>query len=54
MTPYSKVAGTIQEWIGRNGIKDMNVAGPRASKDPEIYGAVTDLLNEVFLCGDTA
>jgi len=53
MTPYSKVAGTIQEWIGRNGIKDMNVAAPRASKDPEIYRAVTDLLNEVFLCGDT-
>ncbi len=54
MTPYSEAAGTIQEWIGRNGIKVMNVAGPRASKDPEIYGTVMELLNEVFLCGNTA
>ena len=36
----------IREWIGRNGIKIMNVAGPRASKDPMIYQAVTELLEE--------
>ena len=54
ITSCSEAARTIQEWVVRNGIKTMNVAGPRASKDPEIFGAVMEILNEVFLCGDTA
>jgi len=37
----------IQEWIGQNGIKTMNVAGPRESKDPMLYQAVLKLLEEM-------
>jgi len=34
--------GTVQDvwtWIQANGIRVLNVAGPRASKSPEIYAA---------------
>jgi hypothetical protein len=34
----------LLEWIDQNGIKTLNVAGPRASKDPKIYKGVTDVL----------
>jgi hypothetical protein len=34
----------IREWVGRNGIKVMNVAGAMESKDPMIYQAMTELL----------
>ena len=50
-TPSPEAARMIQEWIGRNGIKIMNVAGARASKDPEIYQAVMDLLEKCVLMG---
>ena len=43
-TPFPDAARMIREWAGRHGIKVMNVAGPRASKDPEIYQVVTELL----------
>lgn len=46
-TSYSKAAGMIREWTRHKGIKVMNVAGARASKDPEIYRAVTELLEAV-------
>ena len=45
-TPYPKAASMIREWIRHNGIKVMNVAGARASKDPMIYQAVTYLLGD--------
>jgi hypothetical protein len=48
-TPSPEAARMIQEWIGRNGIKIMNVAGPRKSKDPTIYQAVMELLEEMKL-----
>ena len=38
----------IQEWLHDNGIKTLNVAGPRASGDPAIYGAVVKALELVF------
>ena len=47
ITSYSESAGMIREWIGRHGIKVMNVAGPRARKDPKIYEAVMELLGEL-------
>jgi hypothetical protein len=52
MTPYSEAARMIQEWVGRSGIKIMNVAGARASKDPMIYQAVMDLLERSILMGE--
>jgi len=48
ISSYSEAARMIQEWVGRNGIKIMNVAGPRASKDPMIYQATVDVLDAVF------
>lgn len=44
MTSYSEAVKIIQEWVERNGIKTMNVAGPRESKDAKIYLAVMELL----------
>lgn len=34
----------LKSWIIDNGIKVMNVAGPRASKDPEIYDVTVKVL----------
>ena len=47
MTSYSEAAMMIQECIGQNRIKIMNVAGPGAVKDPMIYQAVMELLEEM-------
>jgi hypothetical protein len=48
-TLYPDAARMIREWVGRNGIKVMNVAGPRASKDPKIYQVTVDLLKATIL-----
>jgi len=37
----------IEDWVSKNGIETLNVAGPRASKDPLIYGLVTVILELV-------
>jgi len=37
----------IQDWAGRHNVKVLNVAGPRASKDPLIYQAIMDVLAAV-------
>ena len=37
-------ANFLHDWVEQNGIKTMNVAGPRASKDNKIYSAVKELL----------
>lgn len=34
----------VKKWIDRNGIDILNVAGPRASKDPLIYSETVELL----------
>jgi hypothetical protein len=38
----------IREWIGKNAVEVLNVAGARGSKDPKIYAAVMDLLEVAF------
>ena len=43
-TPYPEAARMIREWVRRNEVKAMNVAGARGSKDPLIYQAVMELL----------
>ena len=40
-------AQLIQSWIVRNGIKTLNVAGPKKSKDPDIYEDTARLLKAV-------
>jgi hypothetical protein len=46
--PTFQAAMIIENWISKNGIEILNVAGPRDSKDPAIYGLVTVILELVF------
>jgi len=41
-------AVTVTEWLSANDIRVLNVAGPRASKDPNIYRNATALLESVY------
>ena len=38
----------VRIWLEKNQIETLNVAGPRASKDPAIYEATRRLLDAVF------
>jgi hypothetical protein len=46
--PTFQAAILIEDWISKNGIEALYVAGPRASQDPAIYGLVTVILELVF------
>jgi hypothetical protein len=37
-----------RQWIDSIGVRTLNIAGPRASEDPEIYTAVMKLLTAVL------
>jgi len=41
-------ARNISSWIQKNGIETLNVAGPRASSDSNIYKTVADILEALF------
>ena len=43
----------IKAWIERQGICVLNVAGPRASKDPGIYSLTRDILKRVIKEGSS-
>ena len=43
-----QAAKRIRSWISEQGIKILNVAGPRASKDPNIYQSTVDILETAF------
>jgi hypothetical protein len=43
-TNLFKAAMDVRLWVMENRIKVLNVAGPRGSKDPEIYEATKKLL----------
>jgi hypothetical protein len=47
-TGDSKAIGIISTWIDARGIKTLNVAGPRASEDPTIYGITKRILKSVM------
>ncbi len=38
----------IHDWLMNNEIKLLNIAGPRASKFPQIYQLTYDLLKKIF------
>jgi len=38
----------VRIWMVKNQIETLNVAGPRASRDPAIYEATRRLLDQVF------
>jgi hypothetical protein len=47
-TKVYEAAATIMIWITGNKISTLNVAGPRASKNPYIYDQVTEILELVL------
>jgi hypothetical protein len=46
--PAFQAALTISRWLGENSVRTLNVAGPRASKDPGIYQDTLRLLEAVY------
>ncbi len=46
-----EAAFEIIGWISQHGIETLNVAGSRASKDPDIYHATINILETVFYMG---
>jgi hypothetical protein len=38
----------IRDWLSRHRVRVLNVAGPRASKDPHLYSAAKDYLLRVL------
>jgi len=38
----------VLSWAGRNGIRTLNVAGPRGSKRPDIYARTLEVLRGVI------
>ncbi len=49
--PEFEAALKINKWIGGNHIEVLNVAGPRASKDPKIYQATIDIIESSVYIG---
>lgn len=45
--PYTDAARALETWVERYMIRILNVAGPRASGEPRIYDAVTNMLLDV-------
>lgn len=37
-----------RDWVAANRVRVLNVAGPRASKDPELYDRAADLLRNLL------
>ena len=50
-TPVFIAASEINSWIIGNKIESLNVAGPRASKDSEIYEDTRYIIEGVILLG---
>ncbi len=46
--PNELAAQQARDWLHKNQISVLNIAGPRASNDPGIYKAVFNLLNHIF------
>lgn len=46
-TPETAV-DEARRWLARHGIEVLNVAGPRASKDPDLNGLATRLLRDLL------
>lgn len=49
--PAFKAAAMISTWITLHHVKTLNVAGPRASNDPDIYKKTRNILESVFHIG---
>lgn len=49
--PAFQAATAINDWIARKKIEILNVAGPRASKNPEIYTDTLNILETAYYLG---
>ena len=49
--PAFQAAIVIDDWIAKKGIAILNVAGPRASKDPKIYKDTLNILESSYYLG---
>ena len=38
----------LKSWLGETGLNILNIAGPRASKDPAIYQAVSNIFDNIL------
>jgi hypothetical protein len=50
-TPAFQAAIAINDWIAKKEIAILNVAGPRASKDPKIYKDTLNILESSYYLG---
>ena len=48
-TSPSRAVTVLHDWILEHQIETLNVAGPRASKDPDIYGDVRFIIKGVVI-----
>ena len=48
----SDAVKTVESWLDRNSIQVLNVAGSRASKDPEIYKTTVEILKTALTSFD--
>lgn len=48
LTPAFQAASLITSWLEQNRIEILNVAGPRASKDPKIYQLTKYIIESVY------
>jgi len=46
--PRQEAAESLSSWLQENEIKVLNIAGPKAGKDPNIYEATLRLLEETL------
>jgi len=49
--PAFQAAIAINDWISKKGIAILNVAGPRASKDPKIYQDALNIIESSYYLG---
>jgi hypothetical protein len=49
--PAFQAAITINEWVEKKGIEILNVAGPRAGKDPKIYDDTLNIIESAYYLG---
>ncbi len=47
--PMKRAIEYLTDWLEREKIRVLNVAGPRASSDPGIYGVVKEILQGALL-----
>ncbi len=53
-TSVFDAAMKLSGWVLKNNIEILNVAGPRASKDPRIYRAALNIIESAYYLGFTA